>query len=119
MSLSVSEAMIKPPSSGRPRRTRRMYCAVPVLVTVRHIPLVMSRFRIYQPEARIVRYLNQDGSLHYPTSRESFDRCAGPYIPRTHVPPIWTPGSFANTMVVNGDTWPVLPPRTARAGTDS
>ena len=32
----------------------------------------------------------------------------GPYIPDSDVPPIWNPEFFANTMVVNGRTWPVL-----------
>lgn len=54
------------------------------------------------------RSFNSDGSLFYPTSREFFDGFAGPYIPTTDVPPIWNPEFFANTIVVNGRTWPKL-----------
>lgn len=54
------------------------------------------------------RSFNSDGSLFYPTSREFFDGFAGPYSPTTDVPPIWNPEFFANTMVVNGRTWPKL-----------
>jgi spore coat protein A len=51
------------------------------------------------------RSFNPDGSLFYPASRGDF---AGPFIPTTDVPPIWNPEFFANTMVVNGQTWPKL-----------
>ncbi|MFJ6479828.1 MULTISPECIES: multicopper oxidase family protein [unclassified Streptomyces] len=54
------------------------------------------------------RSFNSDGSLFYPTTREFFDGFAGPYIPTTDVSPIWNPEFFANTMVVNGRTWPKL-----------
>ncbi|WGD42392.1 multicopper oxidase family protein [Streptomyces cathayae] len=54
------------------------------------------------------RSFNSDGSLFYPASREFFDGFPGPYIPTTDVPPIWNPEFFANTMVVNGRTWPKL-----------
>jgi spore coat protein A len=55
------------------------------------------------------RSFNQDGSLFYPTSREFFDgHYPGPYIPTTDVPPYWNPEFFANAIVVNGQTWPVL-----------
>jgi bilirubin oxidase len=54
------------------------------------------------------RSFNADGSLFYPSSRAFFDRFTGPYIPHTDVPPIWNPEFFANTMLVNGRTWPVL-----------
>ncbi|MFF5172788.1 multicopper oxidase family protein [Micromonospora sp. NPDC000089] len=50
-----------------------------------------------------------DGSLFYPASRAYFDGYTGPYIPYTDVPPIWNPEFFADTIVVNGATWPVLP----------
>ncbi|SCG72453.1 multicopper oxidase family protein [Micromonospora humi] len=50
-----------------------------------------------------------DGSLFYPASRAYFDGYPGPYIPYTDVPPIWNPEFFADTIVVNGATWPVLP----------
>jgi bilirubin oxidase len=63
------------------------------------------------------RSFNADGSLFYPDSRTFFDSFAGPYIPTMVVPPgvpsdvspIWNPRFFAETMVVNGRTWPVLP----------
>ena len=54
------------------------------------------------------RSFNDDGSLFYPDTREFFDEFGGPYIPGSDVPPIWNPEFFANTMVVNGRTWPVL-----------
>ena len=54
------------------------------------------------------RSFNGDGSLFYPDSRTFFDGFAGPYIPTSDVPPIWNPEFFANTMVVNGRTWPYL-----------
>jgi FtsP/CotA-like multicopper oxidase with cupredoxin domain len=58
------------------------------------------------------RSFNDDGSLFYPSSREFFDDFAGPYVGDadldSDVPPIWNPEFFANTMVVNGNTWPVL-----------
>ena len=54
------------------------------------------------------RSFNADGSLFYPDSREFFDGIAGPYIPTSDLPPLWNPEFFANTMVVNGNTWPYL-----------
>src|SRR5205085_5689796 len=54
------------------------------------------------------RSFNADGSLFYPDSRVFFDGFAGPYIPDSDISPIWNPEFFANTMVVNGRTWPVL-----------
>jgi FtsP/CotA-like multicopper oxidase with cupredoxin domain len=54
------------------------------------------------------RSFNDDGSLFYPDTREFFDEFGGPYIPDSDVPPIWNPEFFANTMVVNGKTWPAL-----------
>jgi spore coat protein A len=53
------------------------------------------------------RAFNTDGSLFYPDTRAFFDGFAGPYLPDSDVPPIWNPEFFANTMVVNGRTWPV------------
>ena len=65
--------------------------------------------RFYEiPLAIQDRSFNSDGSLFYPNSREFFDEFAGPYIPRSDVPPIWNPEFFANTIVVNGRTWPFL-----------
>lgn len=54
------------------------------------------------------RSFHADGSLFYPTSRAFFDGYAGPYVPKTDVPPIWNPEFFGGTIVVNGRTWPVL-----------
>lgn len=54
------------------------------------------------------RSFNVDGSLFYPTSRNFFDGFGGPYIPESDISPIFNPEFFANTMVVNGRTWPVL-----------
>jgi spore coat protein A, manganese oxidase len=51
---------------------------------------------------------NQDGSLFFPPDRSSFGDTAGPFIPQTDIPPYWAPVFFANTIVVNGRTWPVL-----------
>ena len=54
------------------------------------------------------RSFNEDGSLFYPSSREFFDGFAGPYIPDSDIAPIWNSEFFANAMVANGQTWPVL-----------
>jgi spore coat protein A, manganese oxidase len=54
------------------------------------------------------RSFNTDGSLFYPPSRAFFDGFAGPYIPGSDISPIFNPEFFANTMVVNGRTWPTL-----------
>jgi spore coat protein A len=54
------------------------------------------------------RSFHYDGSLFYPDTREFFDGYTGPYIPDSDVSPIWNPEFFANTMVVNGRTWPYL-----------
>jgi bilirubin oxidase len=54
------------------------------------------------------RSFNVDGSLFYPDSREFFDGFTGPFIPGSDMAPIWNPEVFANTMVVNGRTWPYL-----------
>ena len=65
--------------------------------------------RFYEiPLAIQDRSFNPDGSLFYPDTRAFFDEFAGPYIPGSDVPPIWNPEFFANTMVVNGQTWPFL-----------
>jgi spore coat protein A len=53
------------------------------------------------------RSFNADGSLFYPDSR-TFAGYHGPYVPTTDVSPIWNPEFFADTIVVNGNTWPVL-----------
>ena len=58
------------------------------------------------------RSFNTDGSLFYPASRKFFDGFTGPYIGNrdsdSDISPIWNPEVFANTMVVNGRTWPYL-----------
>lgn len=54
------------------------------------------------------RAFNPDGSLFYPDSREYFDGFSGPYIPNSDIAPNHNPEFFANTMVVNGRTWPFL-----------
>jgi bilirubin oxidase len=54
------------------------------------------------------RSFNLDGSLFYPDSRFFFDGFTGPYAPASDIAPIWNPEFFANTMVVNGRTWPYL-----------
>jgi FtsP/CotA-like multicopper oxidase with cupredoxin domain len=55
------------------------------------------------------RSFNADGSLFYPDTRAFFDGIEGPYIPETDVSPIWNPEFFGNTIIVNGNTWPVHP----------
>jgi FtsP/CotA-like multicopper oxidase with cupredoxin domain len=68
-----------------------------------------ERTRYYEiPLAIQDRSFNRDGSLFYPDTRAFFDDFDGPYIPDSDAPPIWNPEFFANTMVVNGKTWPVL-----------
>lgn len=54
------------------------------------------------------RSFNTDGSLFYPASRAFFDGFTGPYAPESDMAPIWNPEFFANAMVTNGRTWPVL-----------
>jgi bilirubin oxidase len=56
------------------------------------------------------RSFNQDGSLFFPDNRPFFGDVppGGPFIPDTDVPPMWNPEFFGNTMVVNGNTWPVM-----------
>jgi len=57
------------------------------------------------------RSFNADGSLFYPDSRAFFEEHPEElpaFIPDTDLSPIWNPEFFANTMVVNGRTWPFL-----------
>jgi FtsP/CotA-like multicopper oxidase with cupredoxin domain len=65
------------------------------------------------------RSFNADGSLFYPENRAFFEglepgQLQIPFKPDpvdgalSDVPPIWNPEFFANTMVVNGRTWPFL-----------
>ena len=62
------------------------------------------------------RSFRRDGSLFYPDSRRFFDGFPGPYIgsDSSDMPPIWNPEFFANAMVANGRTWPVLEVRQRR-----
>jgi FtsP/CotA-like multicopper oxidase with cupredoxin domain len=53
------------------------------------------------------RSFNEDGSLFFPDSRAFFDGFPGPYIPVSDISPIHNPEFFGNTMVVNGQSWPV------------
>jgi FtsP/CotA-like multicopper oxidase with cupredoxin domain len=71
------------------------------------------------------RSFDQNGSLFYPNNRAFFEgllpgQLKIPFIPDpviypdgsttgdSDVSPIWNPEFFGNTMVVNGNTWPVL-----------
>jgi bilirubin oxidase len=54
------------------------------------------------------RTFNADGSLFYPNNRLAPNGAPIPVIPHSDVPPMWNPGFFGKTMVVNGRTWPVL-----------
>ncbi len=59
------------------------------------------------------RSFNKDGSLFYPDNRAFFEgvkrsKLKINFAPKSDVPPIWNPEFFANTMVVNGRTWPIL-----------
>jgi spore coat protein A len=87
------ETCLPPSSLGPPPE----YAPTPPFVRFYEIPLAIQD-----------RSFNSDGSLFYPDTRAFFDEFAGPYIPGSDVPPIWNPEFFANTMVVNGRTWPFL-----------
>ena len=54
------------------------------------------------------RSFNADGSLFYPDSRMFFDGFSGPYVPDSDISPLWNPEFFADSMLVNGRTWPFL-----------
>ena len=57
------------------------------------------------------RTFNTDGSLWYPGSRAEFDPddgYRGPYIPDTDIAPIWNPEFIGDTIMVNGNTWPIM-----------
>lgn len=89
-----------------------------VRAKIREIPLAIQD-----------RSFNQDGSLFYPDNRAFFEGLnvpgrppqipgAGildiPFIPVSDIAPIWNPEVFANTIVVNGTTWPQLTVAPAR-----
>jgi FtsP/CotA-like multicopper oxidase with cupredoxin domain len=48
--------------------------------------------------------------LWYPDTRDFFDNYSGPPLPYVDndIPPYWIPEFFANTIMVNGVTWPKL-----------
>ena len=48
-----------------------------------------------------------NGSLFYPDTRAFFDGITGPYIPDSDISPMWNPEFFGNTIMVNGNTWPI------------
>jgi spore coat protein A len=54
------------------------------------------------------RSFNSDGSLFYPDTRQYFDGIVHNYIPDGDFSPIWNPEFFANTIMVNGNTWPFV-----------
>ena len=53
---------------------------------------------------------NADGSLFFPAGRGFFGDTPpnGPWLPTTDTSPYWNPEFFANTNLVNGNTWPTL-----------
>lgn len=53
------------------------------------------------------RSFHADGSLSYP-SQAAIDGFTGPFVPDSDVSPIFNQTFFAETIVVNGGTWPVL-----------
>jgi len=79
--------------------------------TIREIPLAV------QPKS-----FNTDGTQYYPADRAFFEGLgdggtfAGntdlniPFLPASasDIAPVWNPEAFFNTMVVNGNTWPVM-----------
>lgn len=60
------------------------------------------------PLAIYDRSFKADGSWFYPDTRAFFDDVTGPYIPDSEISPMWNPEFFANTVLVNGVTWPRL-----------
>jgi FtsP/CotA-like multicopper oxidase with cupredoxin domain len=78
---------------------------------IREIPLAI------QPKS-----FNADGSQYYPADRAFFEGLGVgdtfaqntdvniPFLPQgtSDIAPVWNPEAFFNTMVVNGNTWPVL-----------
>ncbi|GAB2956485.1 multicopper oxidase domain-containing protein [Micromonospora polyrhachis] len=53
------------------------------------------------------RTFHRSGALYYP-DHPDIPGFAGPYIPDSDIPPIWTETFLGNTMLVNGRTWPKL-----------
>ena len=82
-----------------------------VRAAIREIPIAI------QPKS-----FNADGSQYYPADRAFFEGLGDgqtfadntglniPFLPQatSDIAPVWNPEAFFNTMVVNGNTWPVL-----------
>jgi FtsP/CotA-like multicopper oxidase with cupredoxin domain len=82
-----------------------------VRAAIREIPIAI------QPKS-----FNADGSQFYPAARAFFEGLGDgqtfadntdvniPFLPQytSDIAPVWNPEAFFNTMVVNGNTWPVL-----------
>jgi FtsP/CotA-like multicopper oxidase with cupredoxin domain len=82
-----------------------------VRAAIREIPLAI------QPKS-----FNADGTQYYPADRAFFEALGTggvfadntgvniPFLPQgtSDIAPVWNPEAFFNTMVVNGNTWPVL-----------
>ncbi len=78
---------------------------------IREIPLAI------QPKS-----FNADGTQYYPADRAFFEGLGDggtfklntdlniPFLPQStsDIAPVWNPEAFFNTMVVNGNTWPVM-----------
>jgi len=78
---------------------------------IREIPLAI------QPKS-----FNADGTQYYPADRAFFEGLGTggifadntdvniPFLPQStsDIAPVWNPEAFFNTMVVNGNTWPVM-----------
>ncbi|NJC89054.1 MAG: copper oxidase [Desulfuromonas sp.] len=86
---------------------------------IREIPVVIQDRSFDWADAAGITLPNATGAtqakLFYPNDRIFFDGFAGPYIGNAGTPTgpsdlsgIWNPEFFANTMVVNGTTWPKL-----------
>jgi FtsP/CotA-like multicopper oxidase with cupredoxin domain len=82
-----------------------------VRAAIREIPIAI------QPKS-----FNADGSQYYPADRAFFEGLGTggifadntgvniPFLPQasSDIAPVWNPEAFFNTMVVNGNTWPVM-----------
>ena len=82
-----------------------------VRAAIREIPIVI------QPKS-----FNADGTQFYPANRAFFEGLGTggifadntgvniPFLPQSSsdIAPVWNPEAFFNTMVVNGNTWPML-----------
>jgi spore coat protein A len=82
-----------------------------VRAAIREIPIAI------QPKS-----FNADGTQYYPADRAFFEGLGTgglfadntglniPFLPQSSsdIAPVWNPEAFFNTMVVNGNTWPVM-----------